>query len=382
MPSPARAVFDTTLHGNVTGRRLHRAGGERMSRPVERISIGLVGCAATKAETAAPARRLYISDLFRKASAYAEATYDLWRIMSAQHYLLHPDEVIEPYDKRVDRMPKWEREHWASMVESGLRCGHNYCTEGRVRWPGPGLPGAAAGGMDGRGPRAGHRPARRSVVPRRRRLCRSGPAPDGDDDAGRALRRARAAGQHGDRAAARLVQAAGSAGPVLSYAGFQSARACRSASPAVMPRRPGRTWARSANWPGVGSVCRQQRTGQIAATARLLGELGVDLHYFGVKLTGLTRPELQRDLRRPLSGGVASLDSESWSLEARYGTRRPDCTHLGRDGQPNKCNNCPAYAAWWAGGVTNAVSAGLWAASRRPQQTTLFSEYDLLADAP
>ena len=134
MMSPARAVFDTTLHGNVTGRRLHRAGGERMSRPVERISIGLVGCAATKAETAAPARRLYISDLFRKASAYAEATYDLWRIMSAQHYLLHPDEVIEPYDKRVDRMPKWEREHWASMVESGLRCGHNYCTEGRVRW--------------------------------------------------------------------------------------------------------------------------------------------------------------------------------------------------------------------------------------------------------
>jgi hypothetical protein len=32
--------------------------------------------------------------------------------------------------------------------------------------------------------------------------------------------------------------------------------------------------------------------------------------------------------------------------------------------------------------VTNAVSAGLWAASRRPQQTTLFSEYDLQADAP
>jgi len=133
---------------------------------------------------------------------------------------------------------------------------------------------------------------------------------------------------------------------------------------------------------GVGSVCRQQRTGQIAATARLLGELGVDLHYFGVKLTGLTRPELQRDLRKPFSGGVASLDSESWSLEARYGTRRPDCTHLGRDGQPNKCNNCPAYAAWWAGGVTNAVTAGFWAASRRPQQTALFSEYDLLADAP
>jgi hypothetical protein len=135
MPSPARAVFDTTHHGNVTGRRLHRPGGQRMSRPVERISIGLVGCAATKAETAAPARRLYISDLFRKASAYAEATYDLWLIMSAQHYLLHPDEVIEPYDKRVDRMPKSEREHWASMVESGLRCGHNYHTEGRVRWP-------------------------------------------------------------------------------------------------------------------------------------------------------------------------------------------------------------------------------------------------------
>jgi hypothetical protein len=106
-----------------------------MSRPVERVSVGLVGCAASKAETARPARELYISDLFRKASAYAEARYDHWRIMSAQHYLVHPAEVIEPYDRRVDRMRKPERDHWAAMVELGLRCGHNYATEGRVSWP-------------------------------------------------------------------------------------------------------------------------------------------------------------------------------------------------------------------------------------------------------
>lgn len=110
-----------------------------MSRPVERISVGLVGCAATKAPAAQPTRLLYRSELFRRASAYAARTYDHWFVLSARHYLLHPDELIEPYDKTLARMPKWEREHWASMVEAGLRCGHNYATEGRVNWPA--LPG-------------------------------------------------------------------------------------------------------------------------------------------------------------------------------------------------------------------------------------------------
>lgn len=106
-----------------------------MADRVERVSIGLVACAKDKAPDARPARSLYRSPLFRRASEYAARTYDHWFVLSAQHYLLHPDEVIEPYDKTLARMPKWEREHWASMVEAGLRLGGNFATEGRVNWP-------------------------------------------------------------------------------------------------------------------------------------------------------------------------------------------------------------------------------------------------------
>ena len=104
----------------------------------ERISVGLVGCAATKTTVAQPARLLYRSQLFARASAYAERTYDHWFVLSAQHYLVHPDERLEAYDKRLAGMPLWERDHWASMVESGIRLGYGCMTEGR-EWP-PRLP--------------------------------------------------------------------------------------------------------------------------------------------------------------------------------------------------------------------------------------------------
>lgn len=101
----------------------------------ERISVGLVACAATKADTHQPARLLYRSNLFRHASAYAERTYDHWRILSARHYLVHPDEDLDPYDATLNDMRKDEREHWARTVELELRCGHGARTEGRRTWP-------------------------------------------------------------------------------------------------------------------------------------------------------------------------------------------------------------------------------------------------------
>jgi hypothetical protein len=101
----------------------------------ERISIGLVGCAATKAPDAQPARRLYRSNLFRAAAAYAARTYDHWFILSARHYLVHPLERLAPYDEALSRMRLADREHWASMVESGIRLGYGCMTEGRLDWP-------------------------------------------------------------------------------------------------------------------------------------------------------------------------------------------------------------------------------------------------------
>lgn len=65
--------------------------------------IGLVGCASAKLSRPAPARDLYTSPLFRKASAYAEATCVRWYVLSAKHGLIHPDEVVEPYNVKLGR---------------------------------------------------------------------------------------------------------------------------------------------------------------------------------------------------------------------------------------------------------------------------------------
>jgi len=83
-------------------------------------TIGLVGCAAAKLSRPAPARDLYTSQLFRKASAYAEANSDLWFILSAKHGLVHPDTELEPYDMRLGHKggpPIWD---WAQMVADQL----------------------------------------------------------------------------------------------------------------------------------------------------------------------------------------------------------------------------------------------------------------------
>lgn len=74
----------------------------------------------------APARDLYVSPLFRKSMAYAEATCDRWFILSAKHGLVHPDEVIEPYDVRLGRATRYPENDappihaWASRVRSQL----------------------------------------------------------------------------------------------------------------------------------------------------------------------------------------------------------------------------------------------------------------------
>lgn len=67
----------------------------------ESYTVGLVGCASQKLRRPAPARELYVSQLFRKASAYAELTCDRWYVLSAKHGLVRRDEVIAPYDMRL-----------------------------------------------------------------------------------------------------------------------------------------------------------------------------------------------------------------------------------------------------------------------------------------
>lgn len=81
---------------------------------------------------------------------------------------------------------------------------------------------------------------------------------------------------------------------------------------------------------GVGSVCRRQRTGEIAMIMRTLAAGGLRLHGFGVKKRGLAR----------YGAALASADSMAWSYAARREDPLEGCTH-------RSCSNCSRYALRW-----------------------------------
>ncbi len=84
----------------------------------------LVSCVRLKAPNPAPAKDLYISDWFRKARAYVEKTGQPWSILSAKHGLLHPDTVLEPYDRTLRTMPIDQRRAWAQRVLTDIELNH------------------------------------------------------------------------------------------------------------------------------------------------------------------------------------------------------------------------------------------------------------------
>lgn len=100
------------------------------ARSSERPDIVLVGCVKSKRDQAAPAKDLYVSDLFGKARRYAEGTAERWYILSAQYGLVVPDEVIEPYELHLAATSTAYRREWGIKVARQLL--------------------AAAGGLEGR----------------------------------------------------------------------------------------------------------------------------------------------------------------------------------------------------------------------------------------
>ena len=82
--------------------------------------VALVSCVKKKSDSAAPARDLYLSQLFRGLRLYAERHSDAWYILSAEHGVLHPAEVVEPYERTLNTMPKPDRLAWAERVQRQL----------------------------------------------------------------------------------------------------------------------------------------------------------------------------------------------------------------------------------------------------------------------
>lgn len=87
------------------------------------LRIALVSCGKAKLTHPAPARYLYTGSLFRAARSYVERSgYDAWWILSARHGLVHPDEVLGPYEATLTGRGEEELTRWANKVDSRLRC--------------------------------------------------------------------------------------------------------------------------------------------------------------------------------------------------------------------------------------------------------------------
>lgn len=103
--------------GSGVARAVYRHGREApnalRTKPSESV-IYLVSCVSAKRQAKLPAAELYISDWFMKALNYVQSLHQPWFILSAKYGLLHPDEVIEPYELTLKHMSVRERKVWAA----------------------------------------------------------------------------------------------------------------------------------------------------------------------------------------------------------------------------------------------------------------------------
>jgi hypothetical protein len=80
------------------------------------VRIGLIGDVRAKHGVAAPAKELFVSPLFQARRKYAERVCDRWFVLSAAHGLLHPDQVVKPYDRSLANEPRAVKEQWSRKV--------------------------------------------------------------------------------------------------------------------------------------------------------------------------------------------------------------------------------------------------------------------------
>ena len=89
--------------------------------PDSEADLVLVGCVKKKLEVPARAKDLYVSALFRKERAYAEESGAPWFVLSAEHGLVDPEAVLEPYDLRLSKTSRDYRRSWGTRVVDQLR---------------------------------------------------------------------------------------------------------------------------------------------------------------------------------------------------------------------------------------------------------------------
>lgn len=86
---------------------------ERHTVAYDPKAIALVSCVATKRAGKCAARDLYVSVWFKKVRHHVESAGLDWYILSAKYGLLHPDQLIEPYELTLNNMNVRGRQNWA-----------------------------------------------------------------------------------------------------------------------------------------------------------------------------------------------------------------------------------------------------------------------------
>jgi hypothetical protein len=95
----------------------------------DRHACYLVSCVGQKASNPTRAAALYTSAWFQKARYYVEARHAPWFILSAEYGLIHPDAVIAPYEKTLNRMGIEARRAWAKRVIGQMEADLPQCEE-------------------------------------------------------------------------------------------------------------------------------------------------------------------------------------------------------------------------------------------------------------
>ncbi|MGY3235640.1 hypothetical protein ACVMAJ_002530 [Bradyrhizobium sp. USDA 4448] len=83
--------------------------------------FALISCSKSKGGHRDIARDMYVSPLYRKSVQLAELWGVPFYILSAKYGLLHPDELIEPYEQTLKTATKKEKQDWAQRVDRQLR---------------------------------------------------------------------------------------------------------------------------------------------------------------------------------------------------------------------------------------------------------------------
>lgn len=83
--------------------------------------FALISCSKSKGGHRDIARDMYVSPLYRKSVQLAELWGVPFYILSAKYGLLHPNDLIEPYEQTLKTATKKEKQDWAQRVDKKIR---------------------------------------------------------------------------------------------------------------------------------------------------------------------------------------------------------------------------------------------------------------------